>query len=50
MVFFFDRMVESFETVASSLVSGEDFTGFSFLEDQFTVSAAIVCDNQHSYM
>lgn len=38
-------IVESFEVVASSLVSSDDFDGFEFVEDQLTVSAAIVCDN-----
>ena len=35
-------MVGSFETVASSLVSRENFAGFELVQDQITVSAAIV--------
>lgn len=46
IVFFYNfSMVKSFETVASSLVSGDDFTGFDFVENQLTINAARVSDN-----
>ena len=50
LIFFFIfsykfSMVESFETVASGLVLGDNFDEFSFVQDQLTVSAAIVSLN-----